>query len=91
MPESKVKRKPIPKHFAGIDEAADFWDKHDLAEYVDETKVGDFDVTIEKRVFLTALEPELAKKLTDIARRQGITTETLINVWLTEKIEEATV
>jgi len=88
MPESKAKRKSIPKHFASIDEAADFWDKHDLADYVDATKAVDFDVNIEKRVFLTALEPELAKKLTDIARRQGITTETLINVWLAEKMEE---
>jgi hypothetical protein len=90
MPESKAKRKPIPKHFASIDEAADFWDKHDLTNYLDATKVVHFDVNVEKRVFLTALEPELAKKLTDIARRQGITTETLINVWLAEKMEEAT-
>ena len=88
MPESKAKRKPIPKHFTSIDDAADFWDKHDLADYLDVTKVVDFDANIEKRVFLTALEPELAKKLTDIARRQGITTETLINVWLAEKMEE---
>jgi hypothetical protein len=40
-------------------------------------------------VYLTALEPQLAKRLMEIARKQGITTETLINVWLTEKMEEA--
>lgn len=90
MRESKSKRKPIPKHFASIDEAADFWDQHDLTDYLDATKAVDFDVNVEKRVFLTALEPELAKKLTDIARKQGITTETLINVWLAEKMEETT-
>lgn len=90
MRESKTKRKPIPKHFADINEAADFWDKHDLADYLDVTKVVDFDVDVQRRVFLIALEPELAKKLTDIARKQGITTETLINVWLAEKMEETT-
>jgi hypothetical protein len=47
-------------------------------------------VDVQRRVFLIALEPELAKKLTDIARKQGITTETLINVWLAEKMEETT-
>jgi hypothetical protein len=35
------------------------------------------------------LEPGLAKKLTDCARRQGVSTETLINVWLTEKLTES--
>jgi hypothetical protein len=90
MPKSKAKRKPIPKHFASIDAAADFWDKYDLADYLDATKVVEFEANIEKRVFLTALEPELAKKLTDIARKQGITTETLINVWLAEKMEAST-
>ncbi|MCY4388530.1 MAG: hypothetical protein OXC18_15685 [Desulfurellaceae bacterium] len=40
----------------------------------------------ERRVFLTVLEPELAKKLTAYAHRQGVSTETLINVWLTEKV-----
>ena len=91
MRENKVKRKPIPKHFDNIDEATDFWDKHDLSDYLDSTKEVNFDVDIQRRVFLTALEPQLAKRLTDIARKQGITTETLINVWLTEKMEETTV
>ncbi len=90
MPASKIRRKPIPKRFANIDEAADFWDKHDLSDYLDSTKEVDFDVDLQRRVFLTALEPHLAKTLTDIARKQGITTETLINVWLTEKMEETT-
>ena len=90
MRESKVKRKPIPKRFADIDEASDFWDTHDLSDYLDLTRAVDFDVDIQRRVFLTALEPQLAKKLTYIARKQGIATETLINVWLAEKIEETT-
>jgi hypothetical protein len=45
-------------------------------------------VGIDRRVFLTALEHELAKRLAELAHKKGISTETLINVWLTEKIEE---
>jgi hypothetical protein len=41
-------------------------------------------------VFLIALESQLAKRLTDIVRKQGIATEALINVWLAEKMEETT-
>ncbi|MBI3741663.1 MAG: hypothetical protein HY257_07900 [Chloroflexi bacterium] len=52
------------------------------------TREAHFDVNIKRRVFLTAVEPALAKKLTALARKQGVSTETLINVWLTEKVKE---
>ncbi|MBM3134293.1 MAG: hypothetical protein FJZ89_03205 [Chloroflexi bacterium] len=83
------KRDPIPKHFKSIEEAAEFWDSHDLADYWDLTQEVRFEVDIQRRVFLTAIEPALAKKLTVLAHKQGISTETLINVWLTEKVKEA--
>lgn len=35
-----------------------------------------------------ALEPELARKLAECARKQGVSTEALINVWLSEKLAE---
>ncbi len=79
----------MPKHFKSIDEAAEFWDSHDLADYWDLTREVHFEVDIQRRLFLTALEPELAKKLAARARKQGVSTETLINVWLTEKLAEA--
>ncbi|GIL15369.1 MAG: hypothetical protein BroJett039_05420 [Chloroflexota bacterium] len=47
-----------------------------------------FEVDIQRRTFLTALESNLAKRLTDVARRQGVSTETLVNVWLSEKLAE---
>ena len=85
----KQKRDPIPEHFKSIDEAAEFWDSHDLGDYWDLTREAHFEVDIQRRVFLTALEPTLAKKLTAVAHKQGISTETLINVWLAEKVKEA--
>jgi len=84
-----VKRDPIPKHFKSIEEAADFWDEHDLTDYWDLTKEVQMEVDIQRRVFLTALEPTLAQQLTAIAHKQGISTETLVNVWLKEKVEES--
>ncbi len=83
------KRDPIPKHFKSIEEAAEFWDSHDLTDYWDLTREAHFEVDIQRRVFLTALEPALAKRLTAVAHKQGISTETLINVWLTEKAKES--
>jgi len=60
-----------------------------LADYWDLTKEAHFEVDIQRRLFLTPLEQELAKKLVVCARKQGVSTETLINVWLTEKLTAA--
>lgn len=85
---NRKKRDPIPKHFKSIEEAAEFWDSHDLTDYWDLTREAHFEVDIKRRVFLTALEPQLAKKLTAAAHKQGVSTETLVNVWLTEKLAQ---
>ena len=77
---------PIPQHFKDIEEAAEFWDTHDLGDYWKLTKEVHFETDIQRRVFLTALEPQLAKRISDYAYRQGISTETMINMWLGEKL-----
>ena len=66
----KQKRDPIPEHFKSIEEAAEFWDSHDLGDYWDLTREAHFEVDIQRRVFLTALEPALAKKLTAVAHNE---------------------
>jgi len=86
---NKKKRDSIPAHFKNVEEAAEFWDSHDLTDYWDMTSEAHFEVDIQRRVFLTALEPTLAKRLMNLAHKQGVSTETLINVWLTEKATEA--
>ena len=90
MPRNRKQRDPIPRHFQSVAEAAEFWDSHDLTDYWDQTKEVKIEVDIRRRVFMTALEPELAKKLVSCARRQGVSTETLINAWLTEKVTTMT-
>jgi len=86
MPRSRKRRAPIPQDFKSVSEAGEFWDAHDLGDYWDLTHEARFEVDLQRRVFLTALEPELAKKLTACAKQQGVSTETLINVWLAEKL-----
>ena len=89
MARSRKKLDPIPEHFTSIEEAAEFWDSHDLGDYWDLTREAEFEVDIRRRVILTALEPKLAKRLSDCARKQGVSAETLINVWLSEKLAES--
>jgi hypothetical protein len=86
---AKSKSKGLPA-FSSLDELIEFFDTHDMGGYWDLTKEASFEVDIQRRVFLAALEPELARKLAGCARKQGVSTETLINVWLSEKLAEAT-
>ncbi len=81
-------RDPIPDHFATIEEAAEFWDSHDLADYWDLTEEVDFDVDVRRRRYLVALDPDLAEQLITEAHKRGLSTETLINLWLSEKLRE---
>ena len=74
-------------NFATIEEAADFWDVHDLTDY--QVEDVDFEVGLEQRRYLVALAPELSRKLEQVAHEQGLVTETLVNLWLNEKLQEA--
>lgn len=88
MEKGSKKRNPIPEHFGSIEQAGEFWDRHDLSDYWDLTHEAGFGADIQRRMFLTALEPELARKLAARARIEGVSTETLVNVWLAEKLME---
>jgi hypothetical protein len=89
MPKNRKQRDAIPKHFKSVAEAGDFWDRHDLTDYLDQTREIKGEVDIQRRMVLTALEPERLKKLVVCARKRGVSTETLINVWLSEKVAAA--
>ena len=88
MAESRAVRDPLPEQFASIEEAAEFWETHDLADYWDLTETAEFEVNLQRRRYLVALDPELAEKLATEAHQRGLATETLVNLWLSEKLQQ---
>lgn len=83
MPESKFPNMP---NFASLDDLVEFFDTHDLCEYLDGMPKAQFEVDIQKRTHLFALDEELADKLTEIALSMQVPSSELINSWLREKI-----
>ena len=79
----------IPEDFGSIEAAADFWDTHSLADYWDQTVEIEVDVRLERRIALLPLEQGLAKRLSDAAHKQGLSVETLANLWLSERLQQA--
>ncbi len=70
-------------------EIGEFWDTHSLADYWEKTKPVSFDVKIQSEVTYFPLERGLSAQILTAARRQGISPETLLNVWIQEKLQKA--
>ena len=58
---------------------ADFWDK---------TKETSFELAIESEVTYYAVDKMLSEKIQAIAQKRGVTADTLINLWVQEKLQE---
>lgn len=86
----KRKRKvdPLPAEFPSLEAAGRFWDEHDATDYLAYTRpVHEVSVRIERRQYLVALEPAVAKKVSAVARGCGLTSEALVNRWLRERLK----
>lgn len=89
MASDKGQIDPIPETFVTLEAFQDFWDTHSLADYEEHLREVEFEIDIQRRRFLVALEPELARQVAEQARVRGISTETLVNLWLKEKLSQA--
>ena len=69
-------------------EIGEFWDTHDVTDYWDQTEEADFEIDIQSEVVLFALEPTLISKASKVAHRKGISLETLLNLWVRDRLEE---
>ncbi len=67
-------------------EIGEFWDSHDLTEFSEKGEEVEFSVDLQSDVHYYALEDSLSSKLHTVAKRRGVSTETLINLGLMEKI-----
>jgi hypothetical protein len=86
MQKTKKKIEPIPDEFKTIMEASDFWDKHDITDYWDDTKEIKFRASLKKEPKYVALEESIAKKTLAVAKEKRVSIETLVNLWLKEKL-----
>ena len=64
----------------------EFWDTHDVGEFWDQTEPAEFTVDLQSVTTYYAVEGHLAERLRDVARQRGVSAETLINLWVQEKV-----
>ncbi len=69
----------------------EFWDSKDLSDVWDETEEVEFNIDLQSDVYYYAVEKSLSSKMHKIASEKGVTTETLVNLWLQEKVNAETI
>ena len=89
MPRNK-RRDPIPEQFDNIEQAAKFWDTHDLTDYEDVWRPAEFKVNLKRQPrFQVSLEPKIANEFARRARVKKVRVETLVNRALKEYLNRA--
>ncbi len=71
-----------------LEEVAEYWDTHSLADHWDETHDVEFEVRAQRRRRVT-LDPEVFEEVQTAARVRGVLPETLVNLWLVERLRKA--
>ena len=73
---------------ASYGEMGEFWDSQDLSDYWSKTKKVKFDVQIESEATYYAVENDLSEKLQTIAKKKGVSSDILVNLWIQQKLQE---
>ena len=83
-----IENKKIPE-FNNYIEIAEFWDSHSLADYWNETEPVEFEIDTElKRHHFVQIDREILKRLQHISHTRGSRIETLINLFLEQKLHD---
>ena len=67
-----------------IEEASEFWDAHSVADFP--SRVVEMEYAPEGHTTFVAIEDGLVNRLTREARERGVSVETLVNLWLQERL-----
>lgn len=81
--------KTIPA-FKSEQEEANFWDTHDSTDYLDGTEPAELtfvDARPHKRSISLRIDADAIDELRNIAGRKGIGYQTLIRMWVMERLE----
>lgn len=85
MTKNKSRAGTAPQHI-GILDASEFWDEHSLLDFSDAQETDVVDIQIEREVYYCPVSRGLIQRLQERARAEGISTETLVNLYLQEKL-----
>ena len=84
-------KEPIPE-FKNRQEEAEFWDTHDVGEYLNDFNRVDVELQLEKpkeENIVVRVQKPIKDRLERIARRKGLNISSLTRMWIMEKLQAA--
>jgi hypothetical protein len=69
-------------------EMGEYWDTHDLSKVWGKSKQIWFDVKIKTEATYCAIEKTLSEKVQSIAKKKGVSSDTLVNLWTQQKLQD---
>lgn len=84
MKKSRLKD-PLVQSYADLGE---YWSGQDLGEIWEETEPAQFEVEIQSERRYYPVELDLSKRIAETARKKGVSSEILVNIWLKEKMDQ---
>ena len=79
---------PLPEDFATLEELWCFWDTHSSADYEDNMQDVEVELDLSSSKVYFPVAKDLLNQVRAQARRQGVSSETLINLWLQERLSK---
>ena len=76
----------IEDNFSTLEELWGFWDTHSSADYEDVMEPVEVEIDLSSSKVYCPVAKDLIRQLRRQARQQGVSTETLINLWLQERL-----
>lgn len=87
MPDKKqAQQDALPNNFETLEDFWGFWDTHSSADYEDVMGEVEVEIALSSSKVYLPVAKDLLSKVRDQARRQGVSSETLINLWLQERL-----
>jgi len=83
----KNSRRSISKGRSYAD-IGEYWDTHNLSDVWGKMRKVKFEVVAEPEATYYPIEKDLSEKIQSVARKQGVSSDTLVNLWLAQKIKE---
>ena len=70
------------------EELSEYWDTHSLADHWGQTSPVEFELDVKSSTLYFPVDRVLADKLRACAASHGVSTETLLNLWLQERVAD---
>jgi hypothetical protein len=88
MSADNYKKEEVLPSFESYMALGEFWDTHSLAEYWDYSEDAQLEFDPAHHRILVPIEPDLLLRLQRAAQARGISTESLVNLLLEQRLQQ---